>query len=156
MADTSNVAQGEFPVPITVEFTYVKSFLQFDQPLLIIDFNSGGLELLFGNERKHKVVLPARLEDGSRPNISYLLKYLVDNLMKDQRIDMFIMEDNVYVNVALGFYSILMISIGDQAFSSSSMMPIGNSKAKRHMNFNKEITLFLSQLYMAVKYDGLY
>ncbi|CAP80078.1 Pc12g04510 [Penicillium rubens Wisconsin 54-1255] len=140
MADTSNVAQGEFPVPITVEFTYVKSFLQFDQPLLIIDFNSGGLELLFGNERKHKVVLPARLEDGSRPNISYLLKYLVDNLMKDQRIDMFIMEDNVYVN----------------AFSSSSMMPIGNSKAKRHMNFNKEITLFLSQLYMAVKYDGLY
>ncbi|KUM56744.1 hypothetical protein ACN42_g10458 [Penicillium freii] len=67
--------------------------------------DSGGLELLFGNERKHKVVLPARLEDGSRPNISYLLKYLVDNLMKDQRIDMFIMEDNVYVNVTLRVYS---------------------------------------------------
>ncbi|CAI7629171.1 unnamed protein product [Penicillium glandicola] len=76
MTDTSHVGQGEFPIPITVEFT-------------------GGLELLFGNERKHKVVLPACLEDGSRPNISYLLKYLVDNLMKDQRIDMFIMEDNV-------------------------------------------------------------
>ncbi|CAG7935870.1 unnamed protein product [Penicillium nalgiovense] len=90
MADTSNVAQGEFPVPITVEFT-------------------GGLELLFGNERKHKVVLPARLEDGSRPNISYLLKYLVDNLMKDQRIDMFIMEDNVYVNITLG----LLFNIND-------------------------------------------
>lgn len=58
---------------------------------------SGGLELLFGNERKHKVVLPPQLEDGSRPNILYLLKYLVDNLMKDQRTDMFIMEDNVYV-----------------------------------------------------------
>lgn len=58
---------------------------------------SGGLELLFGNERKHKVVLPPQLEDGSRPNISYLLRYLVDNLMKDQRKDMFIMEDNVYV-----------------------------------------------------------
>lgn len=109
MADTSNVAQGEFPVPITVEFTYVKSFLQFDQPLLIIDLDSGGLELLFGNERKHKVVLPARLEDGSRPNISYLLKYLVDNLMKDQRIDMFIMEDNVYVNITLG----LLFNIND-------------------------------------------
>lgn len=76
-----------------------------DQPLLRIDFDSGGLELLFGNERKHKVVLPARLEDGSRPNISYLLKYLVDSLMKDQRIDMFIMEDNVYVNITLRFYS---------------------------------------------------
>ena len=107
--------------------------------------------MLFGNERKHKVVLPARLEDGSRPNISYLLKYLVDNLMKDQRIDMFIMEDNVYVNITWRFYLVLMISTDDQASSFSSMMPIGNSKAKRHMNFNKEITLFLFQLYMAVK-----
>ncbi|KAJ9487139.1 hypothetical protein VN97_g6169 [Penicillium thymicola] len=95
MADTSNANQGEFPIPITVEFTYVKSFLRLNQPLLRIDLDSGGLELLFGNERKHKVVLPARLEDGSRANISYLLKYLVDNLMKDQRMDMFIMEDNV-------------------------------------------------------------
>lgn len=68
--------------------------------MLTINFNSGGLELLFGNERKHKVVLPARLADGSTPNISYLLKHLVDNLMKDQRKDMFIMEDNVYVNTA--------------------------------------------------------
>ncbi|CAG8901941.1 unnamed protein product [Penicillium egyptiacum] len=105
MADTSNAGQGEFPIPITVEFTYVKSFLQLDQPSLIIDLDSGGLELLFGNERKHKVVLPARLEDGSRPNISYLLKYLVDNLMKDQRVDMFIMEDNVYVDITLQLYS---------------------------------------------------
>jgi hypothetical protein len=67
-----------------------------DETLANNRLNSGGLELLFGNERKHKVVLPARLEDGSRPNITYLLKYLVDNLMKDQRKDMFIMEDNVY------------------------------------------------------------
>ena len=112
--------------------------------------------MLFGNERKHKVVLPARLEDGSRPNISYLLKYLVDNLMKDQRIDMFIMEDNVYVDITLGVQTVLMVSTDDQEFSSSSTMPIGNSKVKRHMNFNKEITLFLSQLYMVVKHGGLY
>ncbi|KAJ5545367.1 hypothetical protein N7535_006244 [Penicillium sp. DV-2018c] len=76
MTVSSDASQGEFPIPINVEFT-------------------GGLELLFGNERKHKVVLPARLEDGSRPNISYLLRYLVENLMKDERKDMFIMEDNV-------------------------------------------------------------
>ncbi|KAJ5127543.1 hypothetical protein N7448_008322 [Penicillium atrosanguineum] len=73
MAET---ATGSSTLPITVEFT-------------------GGLELLFGNERKHNVALPAQLKDGSQPNISYLLGYLVDNLMQDQRKDMFIMEDNV-------------------------------------------------------------
>ena len=65
----------------------------------LLTIHSGGLELLFGNERKHKVVLPAQLEDGSPPNISYLLGYLVDNLMQDQRKDMFIMEDSVYVDI---------------------------------------------------------
>ncbi|KAJ5552882.1 hypothetical protein N7494_002260 [Penicillium frequentans] len=64
------------PIPITVEFT-------------------GGLEILFSNERKHKITVPGRLDDGSQPNISYLLRYLVDNLMKDQRKELFIMEDNV-------------------------------------------------------------
>jgi ubiquitin related modifier 1 len=60
-------------------------------------FHSGGLEILFSNERKHKITVPGRLDDGSQPNISYLLRYLVDNLMKDQRKELFIMEDNVYV-----------------------------------------------------------
>ena len=58
---------------------------------------SGGLEILFANERKHKVTLPAQLENGTRPNISYLLQYLVDNVMKDRRKELFVLEDNVYV-----------------------------------------------------------
>jgi ubiquitin related modifier 1 len=37
------------------------------------------------------------MEDGNPTNIAYLLPYLVDNLMQDQRKEMFIMEDNVYV-----------------------------------------------------------
>ncbi|KAJ5166492.1 uncharacterized protein N7482_005273 [Penicillium canariense] len=73
-------------IPIIVEFTYRPGFPPF-----------GGLELLFGNERKHKVTLPGSMEDGSPTNIAYLLPYLVDNLMQDQRKEMFIMEDNVYV-----------------------------------------------------------
>ncbi|CAL5868866.1 uncharacterized protein PFLUO_LOCUS3093 [Penicillium psychrofluorescens] len=56
---------------------------------------TGGLELLFSNERKHNVTLPANLDDGARPDIAYLLRYLVDNIMQDQRKEMFIMEDNV-------------------------------------------------------------
>jgi ubiquitin related modifier 1 len=66
---------------------------------------SGGLEILFANERKHKVTLPAQLENGTRPNISYLLQYLVDNVMKDRRKELFVLEDNVYVlckNIAVG------------------------------------------------------
>ncbi|KAJ5570338.1 ubiquitin related modifier 1 [Penicillium hispanicum] len=63
-------------IPITVELT-------------------GGLEMLFSNERKHKISLPARMDDGSQPNIAYLLQYLVLNVMKDQRKELFIMEDNV-------------------------------------------------------------
>lgn len=53
--------------------------------------------MLFSNERKHNISLPAELSDGSRPNISYLLQYLIDNVMRDQRKDLFVLEDNVYV-----------------------------------------------------------
>lgn len=59
---------------------------------------SGGLELLFNNERKHEILLPALKEDGSASDISSLLIYLVENTMNDDRKDMFIMEDSVYVD----------------------------------------------------------
>ncbi|KAK5678025.1 Ubiquitin-related modifier 1, partial [Elasticomyces elasticus] len=55
----------------------------------------GGLEILFSNERKHSVNLPARLSDGNPPTIAYLLQYLVENVMKDERKELFILEDNV-------------------------------------------------------------
>lgn len=55
--------------------------------------------MLFSNERKHTVTLPARLSDGSQPNISFLLQYLVDNVMRDERKELFILEDNVYATV---------------------------------------------------------
>ncbi|GKZ27535.1 Ubiquitin-modifier 1 [Aspergillus brasiliensis] len=67
---------GTSSIAITVEFT-------------------GGLEILFANERKHSVTLPSRLDDGSRPTISYLLGHLVKNNMKDQRQELFILEGNV-------------------------------------------------------------
>ena len=60
-----------------------------------ITTDSGGLEMLFSNKRKHSVSLPARLSDGNPPNIAYLLQYLVENVMKDERKELFILEDNV-------------------------------------------------------------
>jgi ubiquitin related modifier 1 len=55
--------------------------------------------MLFSNERKHSVTLPAQLSGGGRPNISFLLEYLVDNVMRDERKELFILEDNVYVSM---------------------------------------------------------
>lgn len=57
--------------------------------------DSGGLEILFSNERKHNIGLPAQLNDGNPPNIAFLLQYLVENVMKDERKELFILEDNV-------------------------------------------------------------
>lgn len=54
--------------------------------------------MLFSNERKHRITLPAKLSDGSQPTIECLLRHLVDNVMNDQRKELFIMEDNVYVD----------------------------------------------------------
>lgn len=62
---------------------------------MLMDLARGGLEILFSNERKHSVNLPAQLSDGNPPTISYLLQYLVENVMKDERKELFILEDNV-------------------------------------------------------------
>ena len=52
--------------------------------------------MLFSNIRKHNISLPAHLSpDGSPPNITYLLKYLIDNVMKDERKELFVLEENV-------------------------------------------------------------
>lgn len=51
--------------------------------------------MLFSNKRKHNISLPAHLDDGSRPKITYLLQYLIDNVMKDERRDLFVLEGNV-------------------------------------------------------------
>lgn len=86
--------------------------------------------MLFSNERKHNVTLPAQSPDGNRPNISYLLQYLVENIMKDDRKELFILEDNVYVLMRFNDMIITNNMIDDQAFLSLSMTPIGNWRAK--------------------------
>jgi len=51
--------------------------------------------MLFSNERKHKISLPAEDAEGQPANVAYLIKWLVDNLMKDPRKDMFVLDDTV-------------------------------------------------------------
>jgi Urm1 (Ubiquitin related modifier) len=58
--------------------------------------SSGGLEMLFSNERKHHLKLPNKSEDGLvAANIAYLVRYLCDNLMKDKRKELFVLDDAV-------------------------------------------------------------
>ncbi|KAI5303222.1 hypothetical protein KEM56_007777 [Ascosphaera pollenicola] len=64
------------PIPITVEFT-------------------GGLEMLFANERKHKVSIPSTNESGQPADIAYLVRWLCENLLKDPRKELFVLNDSV-------------------------------------------------------------
>ncbi|MCJ1385926.1 Ubiquitin- modifier 1 [Xylographa soralifera] len=63
-------------VAITVEFT-------------------GGLELLFSNQRKHILSIASHDEGGKSVNMDYLISYLCNNVMKGGRKDMFIVDDQV-------------------------------------------------------------
>ncbi|KAK7529673.1 ubiquitin-related modifier 1 [Phyllosticta citribraziliensis] len=69
-------ASGQDVVPVTVEFT-------------------GGLEMLFSNQRKHDIALPAKGEDGNPANVAFLVRYLCKNTMKDHRKDLFVLDDTV-------------------------------------------------------------
>ena len=55
-----------------------------------IDFYSGGLELLFSNQRKHQLLLPHNDGDGHPANLAFLIDYLCAKVMQDARKDMFV------------------------------------------------------------------
>jgi len=61
------------------------------------DQRRGGLELLFSNKRKHSISLPKHDNNGQLANLAFLLNFLCENLMKDQRKEMFILDDTVFV-----------------------------------------------------------
>ena len=58
---------------------------------------SGGLELLFGNVRKHDLKIPAEDAQGQPSNVNFLIHHLCDKYMKDQRREMFLLNGTVYV-----------------------------------------------------------
>jgi ubiquitin related modifier 1 len=57
--------------------------------------HSGGLELLFANQKKYSLSVPAKDESGAQANVAFLVRYLCDNLMKDPRKEMFVLDDSV-------------------------------------------------------------
>ncbi|KAI4624408.1 Ubiquitin- modifier 1 [Alternaria infectoria] len=63
-------------IPITIEF-------------------SGGLEILFANQKKYDLALPAKDESGEPANVAFLVRYLCDKVMKDPRKELFVLDDTV-------------------------------------------------------------
>ncbi|KAH0591363.1 Ubiquitin-related modifier 1 [Termitomyces sp. J132] len=56
---------------------------------------SGGLELLFSNQRAHTVELPAiNAVTSKEPNLQYLIEFLRDNLLKE-RVELFVENGTV-------------------------------------------------------------
>ena len=54
--------------------------------------------MLFSDQRKHHISLPSKdPETGHPSNVAFLIHWLCENLMKDPRRDMFVLEGSVYV-----------------------------------------------------------
>jgi ubiquitin related modifier 1 len=56
---------------------------------------SGGLEILFRNQKKYSLSLPAKDESGAPADIAFLVRYLCDKVMKDPRKELFVLDDTV-------------------------------------------------------------
>jgi ubiquitin related modifier 1 len=51
--------------------------------------------MLFADERKHKLSIPTKDEQGKAVNIGWLVKYLCEKIMKDSRKEMFVLDGHV-------------------------------------------------------------
>ncbi|KAI5461299.1 ubiquitin-like modifier 1 [Mariannaea sp. PMI_226] len=56
---------------------------------------SGGLEMLFANQRTHALSLPAVDKDQGPVTIAYLIDYLCEHVMKDTRKDLFVLDSHL-------------------------------------------------------------
>ena len=86
---------------------------------LVLTCFSGGLELLFSNQRKHQISLPAKDGDGQTANVAFLVRYLCQHLMKDRREELFVMDGTVFVDLILSEYESQgdLSAIGGPAYS---------------------------------------
>jgi len=62
---------------------------------VLVEFG-GGLELLFSNQKTHKIGIPTMTPDDKPTNMNYLILWLKDNLLKDRQ-ELFLDHDEVWV-----------------------------------------------------------
>ncbi|KIW57466.1 hypothetical protein PV05_06014 [Exophiala xenobiotica] len=56
---------------------------------------TGGLEMLFDNVTKHALSLSKDADNGNPPTVGYLVRYICDHLMKDSRMELFVLDGAV-------------------------------------------------------------
>lgn len=57
--------------------------------------------MLFADERQHALALPAQDKNGHPANIAWLVDYLCNSVMKDSRKELFVLDNHLYVPVAV-------------------------------------------------------
>jgi hypothetical protein len=92
LAPMSDAKKDE--VSITVEFRYALSKIR---NRLKLTPCSGGLEMLFNNERKLKLGIPTKDETGAPTDVASLVRHMCEKVMKDPRKELFILDGTVYV-----------------------------------------------------------
>lgn len=51
--------------------------------------------MLFSDQRKHRISLPAKDEEGNRANVAFLVRHLCSHVMNDQRKELFVLDETV-------------------------------------------------------------
>lgn len=80
-------------IPIKIEFSSVARTGR--DVVMPLTAHSGGLEILFGNQKKYTISLPTQDESGTPANVAFLVRHLCDKLMKDPRKELFVLDDTV-------------------------------------------------------------
>ncbi len=73
------------------------AILNTDPLRILIIARSGGLDMLFSNQRKHSVSLPTIDENGKPSTMASLVRHLCKYVMKDPREDFFVVDDAMFV-----------------------------------------------------------
>ncbi|KAI2641894.1 ubiquitin related modifier 1 [Hypomontagnella submonticulosa] len=72
------------------------SEVEVEAPKLSINVEfSGGLEMLFSDQRRHMLSIPALNKDGKPATIADLIDYLCEHTMRDTRKELFVLEDHL-------------------------------------------------------------
>lgn len=51
--------------------------------------------MLFSDQGKHRISLPAKDEDGNKANVAFLVRYLCAHVMNDRRKELFVLDGTV-------------------------------------------------------------
>ncbi|RWA05877.1 hypothetical protein EKO27_g9239 [Xylaria grammica] len=61
---------------------------------LMVEF-TGGLEMLFSDQRRHALSIPARDKNNKPVTVAYLIEYLCEKTMEDARKELFVLDDHL-------------------------------------------------------------